>query len=382
MILARGKHKLKHSVLDILPAVSPAWGRVLLSRHRTVEILRDYEIVSSTPPSVSLPRSNSVSGVPFFSGHDGQGGEVPIGFGPDCVWSLRTGEAISDLRVLSTGTVVLDGKFHLDLDFTSVRGLLLPHKVVRSEEALIACWPHGWGTYYDFTMFVVTKLLRIEHALGPSVWKEARLAYPRRHAVYEREFLQALGIDEDSVIDTRSLGGAVGARQVVVANNHTRLYPSPADVCRLRDRFAPVGAGRGSRRLYLSRSGTRRVVNESDLRPILDRFGIEFVEDVPRSLPEQIDLFRAASLIVGPHGAAFTNIAWTPPGATVLELFNRAYFPPFFYYLSRVLGHDYACWIEPGGGPPNDASRHDDLHVDPDGFLRLLETAVNRAELR
>jgi hypothetical protein len=119
----------------------------------------------------------------------------------------------------------------------------------------------------------------------------------------------------------------------------------------------------------------------------MDRFDVEFVEDVPRSLREQMDLFGAASLVVGPHGAAFTNIAWTPPGAAVLELFHHAYFPHYFYYLARVLGHDYACWIAPGGSAQNDLSRrrgapmprYDNIHVDPDGFQRLLERAVSRA---
>ena len=379
MNVARSTRKLKHALLDVLPAISPAWGRVLLSKPRTLEVLKPFEVYSSAPPSVFLPNIDSMAGTPFFSAEDKSEKGATIRFGPDSVWSLRAGEQVGDLRILSTGNVVLDGKFHLDLDFTPAKGLLLPHKVLWSEDALIACWPHGWGTYYDFVMFVMTKLLRIEHALGPTVWQMARLAYPRRHARYERDFLQALGVDEGRVIDTQSFRGAVGAAQIVVANNHTRLFPSPDDVLRLRDRFAPPRPGKASRRLYISRAGTRRVVNESELRPIMDRFGIEFVEDAPRTLQEQIELFRAASLVVGPHGAAFTNITWMPPGATLLELFNRAYFPPHFYYLARVLGHDYACWIEPGPAAQTDASRHDDLHVDPNGFSRLVEAAVNGA---
>lgn len=375
--LARSTRELTHLVLGALPVISPAWGRVLLSRARTIEVLKPFEVYASTPPAVFLPAISSVTGKSFLSADHGRPGRT-IRFEPDFVWSVSTGRAAEDLRILSTGAVVLNRKFHLDLDFKSVAGLLASHRLLRSEGALIACWPHRWGTYYDFTMFVMTKLLRIEHALGPSVWKQARLTYPRRHSAYEREFLQALGIDDDGVIDARSLRGAVGASRIVAANNHTRLYPSPNDVFRLRDRFAPGPGGPASRRLYISRRGTRRVVNEEELRPILDRFGIEFIEDVPRSLRDQIDLFRGASLVVGPHGAAFTNIVWTPPGAILLELFGRAYYPPHFYYLARVLGHDYACWIEPGGSQ-SDASRHDDLNVDPNGFTRLLETAVRRS---
>lgn len=369
---------------QLLRRISPVWGRVLLSKRESFEALKPFEVCSSLPRPVFLPGIDSVTGVPFVSSEGDRGGRT-IRFEPDAVWSIEKGDLVSDLRVISTGSVVLDRKFHLDLDFVPVRGLLRSQRLSMSEDALIACWPHGWGSYYDFVMLIMTKLVRIEHALGPAIWESAKLAYPRRHAPYEREFLQALGIGEGGVIDTRGLGGAVGASRIVTANNHALLYPSPDDVRRLRDRFSPP-TGKGHRRLYLSRAGTRRVVNESELRPIMDRFDIEFVEDVPRTLGEQIELFGDASLVVGPHGAAFTNIAWTPPGASVLELFHHAYFPPYFYYLARVLGHRYACWIEPGGDAQGETSRrlraprprYDDLHVDPGGFQRLLEMAVSR----
>src|SRR5690606_5925792 len=246
---------------------------------------------------------------------------------------LGTAEAFDDLRIIPTGNVVLNRKYHVDLDFKPVRGLFESHRLAGSEEALIACWPHGWGSYYEFVVYIMTKLLRIEDALGPEIWKQAKLAYPRRFQPYERDFLQALGIVEDGVIDTRTFGGAVGASRIVVATNHTRRFPSPDDIDRLRRRFIPQD-GVASRRLYISRAGTRRVVNESELRPIMDRHGVEFVEDVPRTVREQIDLFRHASLIIGPHGAAFTNIIWSPPGTRLFELFGQSYHPPHFQYLA------------------------------------------------
>ena len=371
MSFARPSIAVRHAALDLVPVVSPAWGRVLLSRRQTVELIQPFEVRSTDPGSVLLPALTGTSGGRLVP--DRQNGRV-IRLERDAVWLLRTGEVLDDLRILSTGNVVLNGKYHVDLDFKPVRGLLKSHRLERSEDALIACWPHGWGSYYEFVVYIVTKLLRIEDALGPEIWKQARLAYPRRSTAYERDFLQALGIDEAGVIDTRSLGGAVGASRIVVANNHTRRHPSPDDIHRLRDRFAPR-AGEAARRLYISRAGTRRVTNESELRPIMDRHRVEFIPDTPRSLREQIDLFRHASLIIGPHGAAFTNIIWSPPGARLIELFGRSYYPPHFHYLAEVLGHDYACWMDAGASRHTSATRHEDLHVDPAAFARLLEAA-------
>lgn len=372
MSFARRILALRHIALDLLPVISPAWGRILLSRRQTVEFIRPFEVRSTAPASVFLPALKRTPEGPLVP--DRQNGAV-IRFERDAVWLLRTGQVLDDLRIIPTGNVVLNRKYHVDLDFKPVRGLFKSHRLAGSEEALIACWPHGWGSYYEFVVYIVAKLLRIEDALGPEIWKQAKLAYPRRVQPYERDFLQALGIDEDRVIDTRTFGGAVGASRIVVANNHTRRHPSPDDIHRLRRRFVPRD-GNASRRLYISRAGTRRVVNESELRPILDRHGVEFIPDVPRSLREQVDLFRQASLIIGPHGAAFTNIIWSPPGTRLIELFGQTYYPPHFQYLAEILEHRYACWMDAGGSRQSNATRHDDLYVDPVVFARLLESAL------
>ena len=196
MNFARSARRLKHLAFDLLPVASPAWGRVLLSRPRTIEILKPFEVYSSTPAPVLLHALDGAAGNPRFP--SGGGCADILRFDADSVWCLETNDRVSDLRILATGSVVLNRRFHLDLDFTPVKGLISSHRLLWSEEALIACWPHGWGSYYDFVMNIVTKLVRIEHALGPSVWTQARLAYPRRHAAYEPEFLQELGIEVGS----------------------------------------------------------------------------------------------------------------------------------------------------------------------------------------
>ena len=67
----------------------------------------------------------------------------------------------------------------------------------------------------------------------------------------------------------------------------------------------------------------RFVSNETQLTNILSEFGFEILAMSKLSLADQINLFRTADYIIGPHGAAFTNLAFAKPGATFIEFFSK-----------------------------------------------------------
>ena len=97
--------------------------------------------------------------------------------------------------------------------------------------------------------------------------------------------------------------------------------------------------GEARRRLYITRrTARRRVINESELEPILARYGFEVVEAENLSLAEQIQLFSQAEAIAGPHGAGLTNIVFAPPGCKVFELFAETCVRPMYYQLADVIG--------------------------------------------
>jgi hypothetical protein len=385
MNLARIKSDIQHFAYDCLPVVSRAWGKVLMSKPQTLKRLQPFVVTSEQAEAVFLPHLKSLNGIPFFESGTPESGGQTIRFEPDQVWLLKKGPGITGLKMLPSGNVVLNNRHHLNLDFSPIKGLIESHRAVKEEETLIACWPHGWGAYYDFIIFVLAKWVRIENALGPGIWKESKVAYARLNQPFEQDFAQLLGIEPDRLTDTRSYAGAASVRRAVAANNHSLFYPSPRDLDLIRKRFAPPEGRTGTRKLYISRGKTRRILNEAALHPILERHGIEFIEDIPRTVPEQIALFKDAQLIIGPHGAAFTNMIWAPPGAQVLEFFQKHYYPPYFYYLAKVLGHSYACWIEPPapGETQHITNRYSDLTVSPEDFERAISqvlTATVRPE--
>jgi capsular polysaccharide biosynthesis protein len=93
----------------------------------------------------------------------------------------------------------------------------------------------------------------------------------------------------------------------IVANVLRGLVPDQADPA-------------GSRRLYVTRSSRRRIVNEDELRATLERHGFSEVSAEGLSASEQIALFAQADAVIGVHGAGLANAVFCAPGALLGEL--------------------------------------------------------------
>lgn len=102
--------------------------------------------------------------------------------------------------------------------------------------------------------------------------------------------------------------------------------------------YAPTTA---NRRLYIRRSGRRKVENESEIEACLSGFGFVTLDPDRMTVGEQVDQFRQANFIVGPHGAGLTNMLFAPPGAKLLELMPDMTFRPHFWGMTTSLGQGY-----------------------------------------
>jgi capsular polysaccharide biosynthesis protein len=136
----------------------------------------------------------------------------------------------------------------------------------------------------------------------------------------------------------------------------------PQSLHRMRDaiqkNFGGTPSRSGGRKLYLTRktAHARNVVNEADLLPLLQARGFEVVDCGALAYDAQVKIFSEASVVAGPHGAAFTNLLWAAPGARVLELFEPSSVRRCYWSLCCALGHQHHCGIgeavpNPGGEP-------------------------------
>jgi hypothetical protein len=71
-------------------------------------------------------------------------------------------------------------------------------------------------------------------------------------------------------------------------------------------------------RIFITRSGNRRVYNQDDIAQIAAEFGFTAVAPEKLSLAEQVTLFSGATHIIGPSGAGFAGLLFASPNTQVL----------------------------------------------------------------
>ena len=109
--------------------------------------------------------------------------------------------------------------------------------------------------------------------------------------------------------------------------------------------------------LYISRrdAANRPVTNEREVEHTLESRGFKVVNPGAVSVTEQIRLFKGARVVVGPHGAGLTNIAFCEPGTKILELLQSNYLNPCMARLAQARRLTYY-------GETFESDRNTDIH--------------------
>ncbi len=183
------------------------------------------------------------------------------------------------------------------------------------------------------------------------------------HLAYE-----ALGVPMDKVIPLEHESHYSVERLSHIPRGGVALIPDEA-VDYLRDLFGVQPSPEADRKLYLSRNDgwRRRITNEDAVLDAIAPYGYEHIVIGSRTIREQAELFSQASHVVGPHGAAMTNLVFSGAQTTLMECFSGTFMFPHFYHLCATLRQPYlAHWTE----NPTDAP---DGPIDLDTFLPLID---------
>jgi hypothetical protein len=100
--------------------------------------------------------------------------------------------------------------------------------------------------------------------------------------------------------------------------------------------FGENGVGAG--RVYISRGDARwrKVLNEDELIPMLERRGFKIIRLTDMGLPELIELMASAKVVVGSSGANLAPTAYCPAGATVIELSYPPMAKKYYFQVSST----------------------------------------------
>ena len=116
----------------------------------------------------------------------------------------------------------------------------------------------------------------------------------------------------------------------------------------------------------------RNIINYEELRSFLFEQEIEIIHLEKMNYYEQIELFQSSKLIVGPHGAGFTNVIFCGENTQIIELNHKNRVNPIFQLVSKIIGLKHTMLL----------SYNETIQSDPDILVNVekLKDIINNKE--
>ena len=203
----------------------------------------------------------------------------------------------------------------------------------------------AWHNYFHWMIQAVPA---IDIGLRRANHRRVTIVLPPDPRPWQEETLALLGYQDvpryilhgsgHFLLQSAEFSELVGARgPAIVARAATATYRRMSQ--------AVPWTERGTEEIYVARtdSQNRTAENEAELIEMLQRQGVHVVVPGSLSVSEQIAAFRAARLVIGPHGAGMSNIAFCRPGSFIYEMLPRHY-PNFaFNRIAQANGLNYVA---------------------------------------
>lgn len=149
------------------------------------------------------------------------------------------------------------------------------------------------------------------------------------------------------------------------------IHPAAMTAFAIIKRGTAGQAPPGPERIYVTRSDSkfRRLENEVEIEGLLARFGFTVVRLTGLSLAQQVALFAHARIVIGPHGAGLTNLAFCEGGTRVLEFQHPDHVSWCMKHLAYLAGLDYRFLM-------GHASIEDRYRIDTEALFAILRDLV------
>ncbi|MEA5573192.1 glycosyltransferase family 61 protein [Calothrix sp. UHCC 0171] len=211
--------------------------------------------------------------------------------------------------------------------------------------SLVSLWSK---TYYHWFLDFLTRIEGLEYYQEQAGCKPL-LIIDSNPTSWQIESLKLVGYSLDDCIQWDKTKVTV-KKLVVPAFRQPGNWVSPSALHWLRQRIfsnlptADINQHFSSKRIYISRSQAsgRRVINEDEVMQFLAPYGFVSYSLETMNFMEQIQLFSSAEIIIGPHGAGFTNIIFSQKQPIVIE-FVTPWVSPHYYLISNILDFPYWC---------------------------------------
>jgi len=242
-----------------------------------------------------------------------------------------------------------------------------------------------FGTYFNTMLYwcrgyyhwICDVLPRIQRAL-PHLPPETRFIVPSGLDEPYMDALAAVGVTRQRCEVFRGsrpwrVRRLIHVPPVAMTGDHTQ-----ASLLGLRESvLSHVGTGaegHAPKRIYVSRrSGLERVLrNEEEVVRLLGEFGFERVYCEDSTFAQQVEMFRQAEFVVGPHGGGLTNTVWCERGTKVLEIFHPQSVRRCYWSIAQSIGLVHYC----GVAEDSAETGHHGMHVDIAQLRRAIGDLV------
>ncbi len=246
--------------------------------------------------------------------------------------------------ITHAGAVVLESTLFQESYFrrSHVEHMIIGRKLLPTEhfEKVIPLTNFLDISYFHWTLESLGRLMFVKDLLGDPTWK---ILIDERSAGFVRGTMEFLfGLDASRIV-TSPAKRKLMKHCLMVSNPHSRdaahgnveVY-APEHIHWLnRTGHERIGGLRGERHNIIitrRKQPGRHITNEELIPERYPQLNFRFVALEDLSLREQVDLFAHAGIIIGVHGAGFTNLVYARDAA-VIELYptrlqekNAAYF--------------------------------------------------------
>lgn len=236
-------------------------------------------------------------------------------------------------------------------------GLLLPdddRPLRRLEPGTVSLCSHepaNWGSF----LFRVLPKLRTVRDLG--IGDRPMLAYPAAQAA--TELLVMAGADPARLVrhDPRARWRTEHLLVPSIRGNQALLDPETLEVvAELRERYGrprdPARRLYVSRRAFAGQPARRTMTNEGDVESRLAALGFAIVQPERHPMGEQVAMFSAASVVVGPSGSGLFGAMFCRPGTKLLDIESEPHWLHAHMCLFGSAGLDYGIAV--GRPDPDD----------------------------
>ena len=243
------------------------------------------------------------------------------------------------------------------------------------------CFVNGFN-YWHFIFDIMPKIMIME-----------KLGYKGKYLVNAsgspKEVLELLGFPEERIMFCGS-NEVLHVKKLIMFDesygieldgkwlDDTRKFI----VERIEEKYGTLIDENSPKKIYVSRIGTRRIINENQIIDYLKPLGFTIIVPEKFSLLEQIKLFANVDIVVTPHGANATNVLYSKKGTTFVECFGHSWVNPCMVNTVDLLKLDYHMICERFMHNIPNSGKNSSYIVDMTIFKNRMERILENWDLK